>query len=275
MKKKSIIVSLVLLLMILCGGGYYWYSQIKVPYDNAIKNFQKEANIVKKENSVLDKEIAKGQKVLDSGDKPLNENTFTDLQVAISTANEAKRNIPSPPKKTDQVKVETTKLAATLDYSNETKDLQTAISEADKSIKQLKQVTAPTQDFVILRLKNVDMIQDIMPVTEENDPNGNLNKAGGYTSSIYFSSNLIDQSSVYGKDLIEKGTEAGGCIEVYKTVEEANKRNDYLAGFDGGGILSSGSHTVIGTIVVRTSDKLTATQQKELESKIIESLTKV
>ena len=38
---------------------------------------------------------------------------------------------------------------------------------------------------------------------------------------------------VAGADLVAKGTDAGGCVEVYKTAEDAKKRNDYLSAFDG------------------------------------------
>ena len=75
-------------------------------------------------------------------------------------------------------------------------------------------------------------------------------------------------------DIIEAGTDGGGSVEVYKTAEEAKKREEYLAGFDGT-ITASGSHEVVGTCIVRTSDSLTATQQKELEAAIIEALTKI
>ena len=61
------------------------------------------------------------------------------------------------------------------------------------------------------------------------------------------------------------------AAEVYETKEYAETRNAYLAGFDGT-VFSSGSHTVCGTIVVRTSDKLTATQQQVLEDDIISAL---
>ena len=46
-------------------------------------------------------------------------------------------------------------------------------------------------------------------------------------------------------------------------MEDAEKRRDYLATYDGT-IYANGTHTVIGTVLVRTSNKLTATQQKEL-----------
>ncbi|RGC24774.1 hypothetical protein DWX41_21200, partial [Hungatella hathewayi] len=52
----------------------------------------------------------------------------------------------------------------------------------------------------------------------------------------------------------------------------AEKRNTYLSAFDGAGMLNPGSHTVLGTIVIRTSDKLTATQQNEFTQKISDKL---
>lgn len=108
-----------------------------------------------------------------------------------------------------------------------------------------------------------------------NDPNGNLSKAGGYTACVYFSSDLVNQDEVYGDTVIDKGTDGGGAVEVYSSVEDANTRNDYLASFDGAGFLASGSHSVVGTVVIRTSDNLTATQQKEMEANIYNSLVEL
>lgn len=139
----------------------------------------------------------------------------------------------------------------------------------------MQQVTNPTEAFIVERLSGLPNITGMEAVTEDNDPNGNLNKQGGYTATVYFASDLVDQSNVYGKTIVDKGTEAGGAIEVYPTVEDANKRNEYLAGFDGAGMLSSGSHSVVGTIVIRTSDKLTASQQKEMEKNIYNSLIEI
>lgn len=105
-----------------------------------------------------------------------------------------------------------------------------------------------------------------------NDPNGQLNKAGGYIADIFFSVDVIYQNGIPGTTLVEKGTDAGGSIEVYLTAKDAEKRNAYLSSFDGG-ILSSGSHKVIGTCVVRTADSLTASLQNILESNIEKILT--
>ena len=57
-------------------------------------------------------------------------------------------------------------------------------------------------------------------------------------------------------------------------MEDAEKRRDYLATYDGT-IYANGTHTVIGTVLVRTSNKLTATQQKELEQKVIDAFTRL
>ena len=135
-------------------------------------------------------------------------------------------------------------------------------------------VTAPTEEFVIERLATVPDIAKIAAATEDNDPNGQLGKQGGYTAQIYFSSPLVNPAYANKPDLdvIDAGTSCGGSIEVYATVADAEKRERYLASFDGGA-MSSGSHTVVGTMLVRTSSKLSASDQKKLEEEIIAALT--
>ncbi|MBO5287335.1 MAG: InlB B-repeat-containing protein [Clostridia bacterium] len=129
-----------------------------------------------------------------------------------------------------------------------------------------------TQDFVVSALKTMPNIVAVSAATEYNDPNGQLNKPGGYIADIFFSVDVINQNLITGTTLVEKGTDAGGSIEIYRTQKDAEKRNEYLAAFDGG-ILSSGSHKVIGTCVVRTSDSLTASLQNILENNIEKALT--
>ena len=158
------------------------------------------------------------------------------------------------------------------DYQEELDNLKAAQENLDVSRQQYELVNAPNEAFVIERLERVENMGDIAAATEDNDPNGNLNKQGGYTAQIYFSTSLIDQSEFDSDSVIDKGTDCGGSIEVYKTEKEALVRNEYLAAFDGG-IFASGSHTVVGTVLIRTSDKLTASQQQALETSIVASLT--
>lgn len=124
-------------------------------------------------------------------------------------------------------------------------------------------------------LLNIESITEVEHVTEENDPNGKLGKQGGYIICVYFLDNDIDQSQ-FGKDktVVDKGTSCGGCIEVYENEDEAKQRDSYLATFDGT-MLSAGSHKLLNTFIIRISDKLTATKQKELENKIIDQLNQL
>lgn len=131
-----------------------------------------------------------------------------------------------------------------------------------------KLVTAPSQQYIMDCLENVPGIIDIEAVTEQNDPNNLINKDGSYYAAIYFSYSIINQDNFGEDSIIEVGTQAGGCIEVFQTKEDANKRNNYLASFDGT-FLATGSHQVVGTLVIRVSNLLRSTQQTLLENNII------
>lgn len=135
-----------------------------------------------------------------------------------------------------------------------------------------QQITNPSEEWIIERLKLVDGITDIQAVTEECDPNNLLGVDGGYTSCVYFTVNNIAQDSVSGKDIIDKGTDAGGAIEVYSTVNDAKNRCKYLGQFDNT-LLYSGSYAIVGTTVIRTSYLLTNEQQVELTNKITTEFT--
>ena len=238
--------------------------------NDAIKAYDNTKDNLEGLNNELQTKIDDATTLTTSG-TPLDETLITSLETSISEAKAAKVEVIDLPETADEIN----KAAETMDAADYTEvlvNLETAYEALDVSIQQYALVDNPTEGFVIDRLGKVEGIVDISAVTEDNDPNGHLNKAGGYTAQIYFSSDKINQSSVYGTTLIEKGTEAGGSIEVYKTAEEAQARETYLAAFDGG-IFASGSHKIVGTCLVRTSDKLTASQQTEFEAAIIEALT--
>lgn len=272
-KNKFVLAGLIVLVIMMVAGGY-WYTQFKVPHDKAVSKFHTAQQTVQLENEKLDDAILSAQEILDSNKTPYDSNVFTELQTTISSAKEAKRSVPTSPEKTDDIIEATDKLNEPLDYSKTIAELEIKQLEAENSIQQYAQILNPTGDFIVLRLNDVPSIEEIQSVTEENDPNGQLNKQGGYTSAIYFSSANINQNDTYGESLIDKGTDAGGCIEVYNTVDDAEKRNAYLSVFDGSA-LGVGSHNIVGTVVVRTSDGLTATQQKDLESEIINKLVEL
>ncbi len=92
----------------------------------------------------------------------------------------------------------------------------------------------PSADFLIERLLTISTVVDAGAATEETDPNNLLHKAGGYQDYVFFKDSQVENADrFYGK------TDGGGVIEVYSTVEGANKRNTYLSAFDGQGFMDS------------------------------------
>lgn len=272
-KSKNAIIGIVITIIVIASVSVcIWYFQVKKPHDEAVNGFNTATETVEVKNAELDSVIADAQSLMDEANKPYDENTISELTVSIADAENAKRTVPELPSKTSDIISATKMLKEPIDYSSFIDAIKEKQSALENSILQMRQITAPTESFVIQRIADVEGISGVQAVTEDHDPNGNLNKAGGYTACIYFSSSLINQDEVFGNDIVEKGTDCGGCIEVYPTIEEAEKRNTYLFAFDGAGMLDSGSHNILGSIVIRTSRTLTATQQNELTQKISEKL---
>ncbi len=240
---------------------------------SAIDGYEVAKANIEDKNAAIDAEISDAERVIADGKMALDNMLISALETAISETKAVKVSIPEMPETAEEINAVSAKLNA-VNYDEAVKKLKEQQNALETSIKQYSLVDAPSEAYIIQCLSKVNNVVDISAVTEDNDPNGKLNKAGGYTAQVYFSSDLINQELVYGNTIIEKGTDCGGSIEVYANVEDAEKRDDYLASFDGT-IFASGSHTVIGTVIIRTSDELTASQQKEMEENIISALTDV
>ena len=128
-------------------------------------------------------------------------------------------------------------------------------------------VSNPTEQYIVDALRKIDGVIEISPATEGHDPNRLLGKDGGASCVVFFSYSKIDQESISGNNVIDKGTDAGGCIEVFRTVKDAKDREKHLGIFG-----LSGSHVIIGTTIVRTSYKLSYEEQDELEDHICKAL---
>lgn len=262
------------IVLIVCViGGILYFTTIK-PYNFAVKEYNQVVNIINEKNKELDKNIQKIEQLIDSNEKVIDENIVANAKDIIKKAGADKTIVDKRPTKTNEIKEATKKYSTPPDYTENIKSLNDIYNAYTTSIKQYKQLTNPSKDFIIKRLKTIDEVSDARAVTEDNDPNGQLNKAGGYTATVYFSSKNVNQNNIFGNNLIDKGTNAGGAIEVYANEEDAKKRQDYLSAFDGS-VLSSGTHTIIGTVLIRTSDELSASKQKALEQKIIDAFIKL
>lgn len=170
----------------------------------------------------------------------------------------------------DVVRGENTKEKITSD----TQLIREMTVQVDMLTKVIQQITSPDGEWVETRIGAIEGITGCQQVTEQHNPDGLLGKEGGYTACVYFSHSAIDQKTVPGDSIVAKGTDAGGAVEIYATLEEAQARVEYLAGFDGT-ILYSGSYAIVGTMVIRTSYKLTDEQQLLLTHAITMALTTV
>lgn len=241
----------------------------------AKEGFNNEVERVQASYNALTAEIATAEELVVTEERPLDETLKPALEDTISDAKTVEFKSPSMPSGIDNINAATEELKNT-SFDDKTQALKDAETASSNSIEQRKLVTAPSEAFVIERLRGIDGVGEIAALTEETDNNGLLGKAGTYYAKIDFASPWIkDPYSIYsGRSVAENSTDGGGSVEVFETEELAQKRNDYLGAFDGG-MFASGSHKVLGTLIVRTSNELTASQQKKLEADIIASLTKL
>lgn len=180
------------------------------------------------------------------------------------------------PEKTDFVS-----LSKSFFEGNSTNKINSDIDTLNAIIKNLKSketvldnIVNPDTSVVINRIKEITDISDIGYVTAENDPNQMLGKDGGYSGCIYFTLKNIDLKKVSGKNPIERGTDAGGAVEIFATKEDALSRCDYLNQFKNT-LLYSGSYAAVGTLVIRISYLLDDNQQYNLTAKIVDKLIAV
>lgn len=194
--------------------------------------------------------------ILNQDGKPYDPSTEDTLKKAIASSKDAKDD------------------AA---FTKVAEEVNAAAKAYSDSVAQMKQVTNPEESFLVERAKTIESVTDVEAATEETDGNNMMNKPGGYTSYVAMKSSLVKDDTGYYKDQspVEAGTDGGAVIEAFPTVEDAEKRCDYLASLDGSGPMSPGTHVVVGTLVVRTSNDLTATNQKELEKRIIDALLRL
>ena len=281
------------------------YNQAVAAYNTGIQPYNEAVGRIESANEGLLSVVNAAQDVINRGETPYDPSTLEHLKAAMADAGEAKASVPplleeyemlavpEDAKKADleslieQATTGTESLSAAAipdtpsvpDYSNVSAAVTDAQRTYEDSIQSLKQITAPEDSFVMERLQRVDTITAMDAVTEDHDPNGQLNKQGGYIGCIYFTDSQVDRSQLYleeGEDgIIDIGTDGGGAIEIFSTPEEAGVRENYLASFDGMGMMASGSHYIEGTCLIRTSNYLNGTQQKELTEKIAQALTAV
>lgn len=160
------------------------------------------------------------------------------------------------------------------DVPPETERILREWEELRYAILLTRQITEPSARWVADRLRMVDGITETAEVTKDRDPNGMLGKDGGYTACVYFTFDGVVREEIPGEDVIAKGTDGGGAVEVYRTAADALARCGYLAQFDNT-LLYTGSCAVVGTMVIRTSYALTDEEQLILTDRITRAFTEI
>lgn len=223
-----------------------------------------------KSNASLEEDISTGEATANASLPVMDGALYDALAEAISTAKNA--FVPLEEwGETPEATLAAARAMAGVDYSGMTQAILDVCAQIESSNQLYALVDAPSDERVIVCLSQVEGILQCVAVTEETDSNNNLNKAGSYIGRIIFAYEPVTRSAISDSALLNKGTDAGGSIEVFRNQADAVKRDSYLAVFDGT-ILDSGSHVVVGTVVVRTSSKLTASQQQELQTAITQAL---
>ena len=217
---KKIFVGIIFATVVLLTvGGILGYNAL-LPRINAKKDFRTAVKFVQQKNKELETKISQSEELIAKKQPLLNEDLILSVENAISDAKAVKITELKAPQKVLDIISRTKELNKT-DYSEVITNLNNKCFALEINAKRYQLVNAPTEAYVIQCLKTIPEITDVSAVTEDNDPNGNLNKEGGYTATVYFSHEKLKlDKSVYGDTLIEQGTEAGGAIEVYACVEE-------------------------------------------------------
>ena len=152
-------------------------------------------------------------------------------------------------------------------------------TEVSTSVQYDSSIT-PDVDYVMDRLNYVSDISgtSALSASQEGEAEAEAEAASpalpaGCVSQVFFNANILQASSdgLTPDQVVRIGARNGGIVEIYGTLEEAQARDSYLAGFDG--TLFSDYHARVGACVVRLSCRLNENQRKVLEQEIVQALT--
>lgn len=280
------------------------YNDAVAIYNEKVAAYEEISSQIAVENQKLTTAIDELQSIVSSGEKPYDSNAIPAANTAINEGKIALIEIPkwedkglkaakdynifqagTIKKDSENVKAYTTELTGIIE-SMQIPDHTEVIEVVNKgkealefSIKQMKQVTCPSESFVLERVTNIrDQagMTDVIALTEDNDPENYIGKAGWYTAKIIFRHKDVEH---YGLEsgllsLSEVGNPAGGCVEVYRTEEDARRRADELKSQEGTA-RSPGARVICGTMVIRVSDDLKTSYQQELLTLIANEMLRI
>ena len=323
--------SVLIILAVIAASGvlfiYLPYTESMAEYEAALDaetraeiSFEKAAEQVSEANEELEASIDLINRVIGLGGAPLDPATLDAAKAAVEKAESALVPVPGISdvigqtgdftpgirdikgiiaqtallNKYTELLGNASSALGTPDYSEVTALLEQAQKDLEDSIDLRVKITDPNAQSVISALKSVSGIISAEAATEDNDPFAMLGTEDGYTSCIFFESDLVpaelpEEEAAEEPDENAEGenapdeeaaepeaeapkaltTEAGGAIEVYESAELAESRDEALTK-----TANADFHTVFGSMVIRLSPKLSAIQQQELLEAIEAALLK-
>ena len=317
--RKAIIIVSIVVVALMAGIVSLYFSYIKPEHECAIANYLKtvqeytvalssydaKCEQFESVNARLENEITELQDVISYDDEPYDKDTIILANDAINQGKVAIQEVPvldfereikqvddffflqiNGIKEQDAIVKDRmeklNKLTEEMivpDYTEVITVIHTAQTNLENSIRQLEQVTDPTEAFVlgrIMEIKEKAGMVDVIALTEDTDTENLIGKSGWYTSKIIFRHKDVKHHGLDSglKNLAEIGNPAGGCIETYETVEDAERRDAELEDMEGT-VRSPGEHCVCGTIVVRVSEDMKTSTQKDLLEMIVDALLRL
>lgn len=156
----------------------------------------------------------------------------------------------------------------------DTKTINNWIDNLNNAILVSEQLYKPECEWVKKRLANIEQVNESGIVTTQEDIVKYMGQDSGCIGIVYFGLDSIDANIVNGDNIISKGTDAGGSVEIFDSLEATRNRCEYLGQFDNT-YLYSGSYALVGTMVIRISYKLDSEKQLEITSKLCEQMSRI
>ena len=160
-------------------------------------------------------------------------------------------------------------------------EVSTRTNFTENDLKSINQ--DPTAEKIKEAIAKISTVQDICINNEDNDANHKLGKPGQYYIKVNFKdSRSSDDGSFYDEstqsqrqgNTCEVGNSAGGSVEVFRTVEDAEGRDKLLKSM-ATGFFNSGTSIRVNKSVIRVSDEIKkASDQKALQDELLNVLTK-
>ncbi len=277
-------------------------------YNMAVESYNAKVNEIISANESLSSAIDSARAVAESGEIPYEEdklttlnNTLNEASNAMAAVPESKEGLDNYPTSMDGSKsgkqkvfneilmledmteklgdmaneIRTQEASLNLpDYSQYESDLLLQQNELENSYTIKRQITAPDQGFVMGRIMNVENVADTALIAEESNPEEEPARPGGYMYTVYFSTPLLGTENLDADGILKTGLNSGGAVEVYSAEGDAISRNDYYTTLDTEEAVLN-LHQVLGSMVIRVSDKLEAADKEALAAGIRDALMRV